>query len=331
MGQASGLGERDVKTLYILLAAVCIAISVMSVVTFSFQFQTPPAVTEDPKNLLPEITTCTIQTNVSYSNGSSPYRIMDVYLPVGEGPFPALIYIHGGGWIRGSRTALNDTAAFYAKRGIAGFSIYYTLATNGTAWPENIQDVVEAIRFIRQNAATYNIDTERVGVLGVSAGAQLASLAGTLTGNESFLEGSSGNETIKSQVCIVIDYAGVTDLEFVGKYENNTFINRVITYSLGNVTYQENPKLWREASPATHISSDDPVFVIVHGTDDVVIPMQVDESFNAKLQKAGVKTHFIKVPNGDHDILTSEDENLIVRYQLEPVMRQVFNLTQRSD
>ncbi|MCW4028590.1 MAG: alpha/beta hydrolase [Candidatus Bathyarchaeota archaeon] len=299
----------------------------MSVLTFSYQPQSNQTTVEDQTNLLPEITNCTTQTNVSYSNGSSPYRVMDVYTPTGEGPFPALIYIHGGGWKTGSRTDLNDTATFYAKRGIAGFTIDYTLSTNNkTSWPENIQDVIEAIRYIRQNAQTYNIDTERIGILGVSAGAQLASLSGTLTGDEPFLVGSSGNETIKSQVHIIIDYAGATDLEYVGKHENQTFIDRVIAYSLGNVTYEENPELWHQASPATYVSSGDPIFVIVHGTMDAVIPIQVAESFYNKLTAAGVETYFIKVSAGDHDILTSESENLMVRYQLEPILKQAFDL-----
>ena len=83
---------------------------------------------------------------------------------------------------------ITNTASFYAKRGIAGFAIDYTLTTpNKTAWPENAQDVIEAIRFIRGNALNYRIDSDKIALFGYSAGAQFASLAGTLSGNESFL------------------------------------------------------------------------------------------------------------------------------------------------
>ena len=88
-------------------------------------------------------------------------------------------------------------------------------------------------------------------------------------------------------------------------------------------------RLWHEASAATYISSDDPIYFIVHGTNDTVVPIAVSESFNAKLQAAGVETHFIKVAGGDHDILTSENENLVVRYSLEPLLKRVFNLDEQ--
>ena len=285
--------------------------------------------TGNEENLLPEITNYTVQNGIPYSNDSNPYHLMDVYLPVGKGPFPAIIYIHGGGWTRGSRADYNETARFYAKRGIAGFSIDYTLTTqNRTAWPENEQDVVEAIRFIRENAQLYRIDCTKVAVLGSSAGAQFASLAGTLSGNESFLAGSSGNEKIRSQVCLVVDYSGATDFDYIGKYEKTSVIYRILTNALGNVNYTANPNLWVEASAATYISSGDPIFFIVHGTNDTVVPIEVSESFNAKLQAAGVETHFVIVKDGDHDILTSETENLIARYSLEPLLKRVFNLDQ---
>jgi acetyl esterase/lipase len=283
------------------------------------------------EDLLPEITNCTVQYDVPYAQDSNPYHLMNVYLPVGKGPFPAFIYIHGGGWVRGSRGDCNGTAIFYAKRGIAGFAIDYTLTTQGrTAWPENVQDVVEAIRFIRENAQHYQIDSTRIATFGSSAGAQFASFAGTLSGNESFLKGSSGNEEIRSNICLVVDYSGATDFDFIGKNEKTSFIYRILTSALGNVSYSMNPDLWIEASAATYISSDDPPFFIVHGTGDAVIPIEVAESFNAKLQAAGVETHFIKVADGDHDILTSETENLVVRHSLEPLLKRVFNLNQQT-
>ena len=291
----------------------------------------PQTLIEGSENLLPEITNCTIQRNVSYAEDSNPYHPMDVYLPNCTGPCPAFIYIHGGGWVKGSRLDYNETAIFYAKRGIAGFAIDYKLTTpNRTAWPDNIRDVVQAIRFIRERAQLYNIDVSKIGVFGDSSGAQFASLAGTLSGNESFLKGNSGNETIRSTVCLVVDYSGATDFDFIGRNEPLSIIYRILTTSLGNVTYDQSPKLWNEASAATYISKDDPVFFIVHGTDDTIIPIGVSESFNAKLQAAGVETHFVKVPNGDHEILSNETENYQVRLELEPLMKRIFNLNQKT-
>ncbi|MCW4045179.1 MAG: alpha/beta hydrolase [Candidatus Bathyarchaeota archaeon] len=281
---------------------------------------------ETEGGLLPEITNCTVQYGIPYSEPYSPYRVMDVYLPVGEGLFPAMIYIHGGGWSGGSRVDFSETALFYAKRGIAGFSIDYTLSTrNHTAWPENIRDIIEAIRYIRAHAQLYHIDNKKIAIMGSSSGAHLASLAGTLYGDEPFLKGSSGNEEIRKQVCLVVTYSGATDLQFIGENLSTSLIYRIARNALGNVSYTENPNLWIEASPATYVSAGDPSFCIVHGTNDTIVPIAVAESFNAKLQAVGVETLFVRVEDGDHDILTSETENFVVRQSLEPFLAKILN------
>jgi acetyl esterase/lipase len=316
------------KTTYALSALVLLAVITLSLIAFlANQQANTPSTDKSVANLLSEITNSTVQIGVPYSNDSNPYHLMDVYLPVGSGPYPAIIYVHGGGWTGGSRSNFNVTAAFYANRGIAGFAIDYTLSTgNKTAWPENIQDVVESVRYIREHADVWGIDPNRLAILGYSAGAQLASLEGTLSGNESFIASSSGDVKIRSQVRLVIDYSGATDLEYIGKYQSLSLINRITSNALGNVTYSSNSSLWATASPATYISGDDPIFCIIHGTNDTVVPIQVAESFAAKLDAAGVETHLIKVPDGDHQILTSYSENLVARYSLEPLLKEVFNL-----
>ncbi len=316
------------KTKFVLSALVLLAVIMLSLLTFLANQQPDPTPSnENVANLLPEITNCTVLTGVSYSNDSNSYRVMDVYLPMSKGPFPAIIYVHGGGWSKGSRSDYNLTATFYANRGIAGFAIDYTLSTaNKTAWPENIQDVVESVRFIRDNANLWNIDPDRLAILGYSAGAQLASLEGTLSGNESFVVNSSGNVKIKSQVRLVIDYSGATDLEYIGKYQTKSPVYEILTTALGNISYKTNSDLWIEASPATYISSDDPIFCVIHGTNDMVVPIQVAQSFVTKLRAAGVETYFIEIPKGDHQILTNYNENLIARYSLEPLLKRVFQL-----
>jgi acetyl esterase/lipase len=253
---------------------------------------------------------------------------MDVYSPNGTGPFPAIIYIHGGGWVEGNRSDFSSIAELYALRGIAGFSISYTLAAeNRSAWPQNVEDVISALTYIRENAALFHIDTGRIAVMGSSAGAHLASLVGTLTGNEPFLTNRTLAMPLYSQVCLVINYDGVEDLEFVGQNstENLALLNNIVSSQFGGVTYGENSTLWREASPVTYISATDPLFVFVHGTEDRIVPIQVAESFNTNLEAAGVETQFIQI-QGDHDILTNEAMNLQARYLLEPILKSFFEL-----
>ena len=91
-----------------------------------------------------------------------------------------------------------------------------------------------------------------------------------------------------------------------------------------------NQSLWLEAFPSTYITADDPVFLIAHGTNDTVVPIVISESFASKLEAVGVETHFVRVEGGDHSILTTEEENLKVRYVLEPLLKRVFNLQQQG-
>jgi len=276
-------------------------------------------------NFLAEITNSTIQRDIPYAQDSNPYHLMNVYVPEGDGPFPAIVYIHGGGWTSGRREIYNIVGSFYAKKGIAGFSIEYTLtAQNNSSWPQAIQDVILAIRHIRENSAQYRIDPERVAVMGDSAGGHLASLVGTLSGNESFLAGTTGNLTISSRVCLVIDYYGPTDFQFIGERGSSFNPYGLVEKFLGDATYEMNQSRWIEASPATYITADDPIFVIAHGTKDGIVPIAISESFKAKLDEAGVETYFVKVDGGIHGF--SDEENISVRYVLEPLLKQMFSL-----
>jgi len=308
--------------------AVALIIVIVVLALFAFLSQNQPSNNSPDSVLLQETSDFTVQTDVAYLNDSNPYHRLDVYLPNSAGPFPAIIYIHGGGWVQGNKSELSEVAQMYAKRGIAGFSIDYTLAkTNQSAWPQNIQDVVAALSYIKQYAAAYHVDTERIAVLGSSAGGQLASLVGTLEGHESFLANTGFDGAVHNQVCLVMNYDGVEDLEYVGQNSTrnlNLLIN-IVSSQFGGVNYTQNPDLWREASPVTYISADDPVFVFVHGVSDGIVPIQVAQSFNSKLQAAGVTTHFIQI-EAYHDILDNEAINLQARYTLDPLLKQVFKI-----
>src|SRR5713226_3220063 len=108
---------------------------------------------------------------VTYATHDSVALAGDLYLPKGAGPFPALVGVHGGGWVQGVRSAFQYWGPYFAARGLALFAVSYRLAKTGQkTFPHAVQDVLAAISFVRGNAMEFNVAPERIGVFGHSAG-----------------------------------------------------------------------------------------------------------------------------------------------------------------
>ena len=115
---------------------------------------------------------------VTYATHDSVALAGDLYLPKGAGPFPALVGVHGGGWVQGARGQFQHWGKYLAARGVALFAVSYRLAKPGQkTFPHAVQDVLAAIQFVRGNAKEFNIAPDRIGVFGHSAGGNLGALA----------------------------------------------------------------------------------------------------------------------------------------------------------
>ncbi len=123
----------------------------------------------------------TIHNGIAYANHDGVELQGDLYLPkdakADAKSVPALVAVHGGGWVQGARDAFKYWGPYLAARGIAVFSISYRLATKTKTFPEAVQDVLAGVQFLRGKAGGFGIDTARIGLLGASAGAHLAALA----------------------------------------------------------------------------------------------------------------------------------------------------------
>ncbi len=124
-----------------------------------------------------------LREDIEYSRPGGVSLRMDAHIPEGHGPFPAVIIVHGGAWVSGDRRA-NVHPLFQPLQdaGFAWFSISYRLATDIAQFGAGIVDVEEAVRYVKQHAAEYNIDPDRIALVGESAGAQLASMAALAPG-----------------------------------------------------------------------------------------------------------------------------------------------------
>ncbi len=145
-------------------------------------------------------------TNVAYASTSSAQK-MDIYLPEGNGPFPVVVIIHGGAFMMGDKSGEASNAAALVANGIAAVSINYRLSSEAQ-YPAQIQDCKAAVRFLRANATKYNLNPDKIGSWGASAGGNLSSLLGTTSGI-SELEGASlGNSSYSSKVIASVDWFG---------------------------------------------------------------------------------------------------------------------------
>lgn len=245
--------------------------------------------------------------DVPYAGTDNARQRLDLYLPKArkdDKPLPVVVFIHGGAWQAGDKRGGYGMIAPLVESGdYIGVSVGYRLSDEAI-WPAQIHDCKAAIRWLRANAKKYNLDPNKIGVTGTSAGGHLVAMLGT-TGDTPNLEGPLG-EYVKesSRVQCVVDQFGPTDLLAMGGSHNNP--NSPESKLVGGAV-QEMQKVAREASATTHVSKDDPPFLLIHGTDDRVVPFNQSELLHEALQKAGVESVLVPVQGGGHGNFGTSD------------------------
>lgn len=235
--------------------------------------------------------------NIVYTGGAGPAKQLDLFLPKnGSGPFPAVVYVHGGGWNAGSKTAFRRQAAYMATKGFVGACISYRLSQEAT-YPAALHDSKAAVRWMRANARKYRINPDAIGAAGGSAGGHLVALLGT-TGDLPELEGDRGSAGFSSRVQAVAAFNPVVDFVSIGKRASGNAINSVVQFM--GAPYAANPQLWAEASPMTHVSKDSAPFLLLHGNADQVVPYQQSLDMRDKLKAAGVEVELFTGEGGGH-------------------------------
>jgi acetyl esterase/lipase len=178
----------------------------------------------------------------------------------------AILIIHGGGWRSGDRSQHYPLAQRLAALGYVCFTPEYRLSTEAF-YPAAVYDIKSALRWVKKNAGDYNIDTNKVTVLGFSAGGELAAFMGTTNGNSRF-EGNGCHLEYSSRVQAVVDIDGI--LSFIhpesGEGDDSKKISAA-TYWFG-YSKQENPLMWKEASPLTHAGKNTPPTLFVNSSVD---------------------------------------------------------------
>ncbi|MEZ6033805.1 MAG: alpha/beta hydrolase [Planctomycetaceae bacterium] len=243
--------------------------------------------------------------DLTYSQAGDVELKLNLTRPAGDGPFPVVVFIHGGGWYLGNRLGYKSETQEANSRGYAAVTISYRLmtfdesqketTTADTIFPAQIHDAKAAIRWLRANADLYHLDPDRIGVTGRSAGGHLSLLLG-LTDPASDLEGAGGHPEQSSRVQAVVNVFGPTDLRACYETSSVSWIFRLF---MGG-TPTESAETYRIASPLTWVSADDPPVLTLHGSEDKAVPFTQAKKLDERMKSAGASHTLIEFAGQGH-------------------------------
>lgn len=246
----------------------------------------------------------TVSQNLTYAKVGDVDLQLDLATPKdGDGPFPAIVFIHGGGWSGGNRHAFRSKMEDAARRGYVAATISYRLTQpdketgrGKQPFPAQIHDCKAAIRWLRANANEYKINPQKIGVTGASAGAHLSLLIG-LTSPSDNLEGNEGNPNQSSRVQAVVNIFGPTDL--VREYETAPGAVGFLK-AFFNATPDEAKEQYLAASPITYVSKDDPPVLTLHGDKDALVPPEQAKLLDERMKAVGATHELLMLPEQGH-------------------------------
>ncbi len=233
--------------------------------------------------------------DLAYASPGGKPLLLDLHLPEkGGGPWPVVVWVHGGGWNAGSKEKC--PATWLVTNGFAVASINYRL-TQEAQWPAQIEDCRAAVRWLRTNAKQHQLDPDHMGAWGSSAGGHLVALMGTLP--------LPGDEEVSSRVQAVCDWFGPSDLltmppNVVGNGRTEADVAKSNGAKLLGAPVKDVPDKSKQASAFHQVSKDDAPFLIMHGDADPGVPLEQSEKLAAALKAAGVPVTLEVIKGGGH-------------------------------
>lgn len=238
----------------------------------------------------------TFEAGIEYANPDGQHLQLDIARPkTGDGPFPAIVCIHGGGFRAGKRDGYDGLCIRLAQRGYVAMTVSYRLAPK-YPFPAAVHDTKAAIRWARANAAKYKIDPNRIGVTGGSAGGHLAQFLAVTEGVKEF-EGDGGNADQSSQVNCVVNVYGPSD--FTKSYGKSVDAAEVLPLWLGG-NLETAKKTHVRASPLNWVTPNAAPTLCIHGTDDKYVAHEQAVWLIDRLKSAGVDAELLTLEGAGH-------------------------------
>jgi acetyl esterase/lipase len=233
-------------------------------------------------------------SSVVYSRPAGTDLRMDIYRPSSaSSPTAAVLLIHGGAWMTGDRTQMATLGEAIAREGMLAATIDYRLAPTHL-WPAMLDDAQTAVRYLRSKAKELNIDPNRIGAAGASAGGQMALLLGSLETRD---PKTAEYPAFSSRVGAVLDIFGPADMsrDFPPEFDV------LCLYLLGKPKDQAADEI-KALSPMTHVTRSSAPTFILHGKMDRLVPYGQSERLAAKLKSLGVHTEIVLIEKMGHEV-----------------------------
>ena len=258
------------------------------------------------------------EKNIEYANPDDQHLQLNMARPKdGNGPFPSIVCIHGGGFRAGTRDGFNGLCVQLARHGYVAVTVTYRLAPK-YQFPAAAYDVKAAVRWMRANADKYNIDPDRIGTTGGSAGGHLAQFLGVTSDVDKF-EGDGGNSEYSSSVNCVVNFYGPSD--FTKSYDASVDAAEVLPLFLGG-NLQEQRHRHIQASPLYWVTPDAAPTLCIHGTEDSYVAHEQAVWLIDRLKAADVDATLMTIDGADHGFRGATPE---VRVQIENARIEFFD------
>jgi len=244
-----------------------------------------------------------LKKNISY--GEDKAQKLDVYSQNDTQLKPTLIYFHGGNWVQSSKDAFinHQFYIYFLEKGWNVVNVEYRLG-KGTA-PNAAQDVLCAVKWVADNAETYFIDTDKIVLLGPSAGGHLALISGlmnTVPDSHSCYVGD------KIKVKAIVNWFGASDISNLNNYHHGKENNPIKVWVKDPQAIEE---ISREYSPIHYVTNNAPPVITIHGDYDTIIPFVQSKKLHKALDKVNVQNQLVTVPGGGHFGFTKEQFQFI--------------------
>lgn len=240
--------------------------------------------------------------NLPYVPEGGVNQKLDVYAPaVGEGPFPTILAIHGGGFRARDKGLYRQLAGYFTKLGYALVSTNYRL-TPHASYPAQVEDVFCALAWVHANQTTYGLDPERIIVMGDSAGGYLAAMLGTVDTPGDYLGNCPHTLPAADWIQAAVVFYGFYDFASIDGYPAKDIKAGLEPY--WGAEYGEiPPETLAEMSPLSWVDGSEPPFLLIHGVSDTSVPSWMSENFATALEKAGVEVELHLLEAGHAFIL----------------------------